>query len=305
MNLLSFTWNFPPSVIPSLELPRWYGIMWGLGFYFGYIILKRIHKSEGIPDQWVDKSFIYALVGGVLGARFGHCIFYQPRYYFIEHPEELLMVWKGGLASHGGAIGIIIAVYFLSRKVTHRSMLWSLDRFVVPTALAGCLIRLGNLFNHEIVGKVTDSSLGFKFLRNEIGESQAMNITGSSSAQEAYNKIANDPRFADLLADIPARYPAQLFEAIFYLFIFGVLMFLYWKTNAGKLQGFLFGAFLVMIFGVRFMIEFIKENQEGLDSTLTGLNMGQYLSIPAVLIGLYFMFRNIKGFSKGYPASWD
>lgn len=307
-DLLFINWTMDPRVIASWNTPRWYGLMWGLGFYLGFLILNRIYKNEKVPEPWMDKTFIYVLIGGVLGARLGHCLFYQPDYY-LSNPLEILYIWEGGLASHGGAIGIIIAAVLLNRNVTKTGVLWVLDRLVVPTALAAFLIRLGNLFNHEILGKKTDSALGFKFLRD--GESsnivlEATNTTGITSANyseklnDAYNTVAaNTGKYADVFAAIPARYPAQLIEAICYIIIFGILMWFYWKTNAGKIKGFLLGVFFILLFGARFFIEFIKENQDGIDEGLQGLNMGQYLSIPLVIIGLFLVFRGVKSLKVG------
>lgn len=302
MSLLYIVWDFDPSVIPSWNMPRWYGIMWAAGFMLGWFILNKIFKAEKAPEKWMDKTFIYVFVGGILGARLGHCLFYEPEEY-LSNPIEILFIWEGGLASHGGALGVIIAAMVLSRKVIKKNVLYILDRLVVPTALAGCLIRLGNLFNHEIVGDVTTASYGFKFLRNDIGAEQALSITGLGQGQvsEAYTKIASDPMYADVLAAVPIRHAAQLYEAICYLLIFGVLMWLYWRTNAGRLKGFLLGAFFILVFGARFLIEFIKENQDGLDQQMNAnlLNIGQILSIPLVLCGLFFVFRKVKEFKLG------
>ena len=300
MQLLEVVWNFDPRVFEAYRMPAWYGIMWALGFYLGFVILNRMYKAEGVPESWMDKTFIYVLVGGVLGARLGHCLFYQPDYY-LAHPVEILKIWEGGLASHGGAIGIIIASYLLAKNVTKTSMLWVLDRLVVPTALAGGLIRLGNLFNHEIVGKPTGTDAGFKFLRHDISQWEALRITNlpESEVSKAYDLIATNPAYAYVLEAVPNRYPAQLYESIGYFIIFGLIFFLYWRTNASKLRGFLLGFFFVTIFGVRFMMEFIKENQEGIDQDLQGLNMGQYLSLPLILIGLFLMLRKMKSFKFG------
>jgi len=298
--LFEIVWNFEPRVVPSWEMPVWYGIMWALGYLIGLKILEKMYKSEDIPQKWVDSTFIYILIGGILGARLGHVFFYEPAAY-LKDPVSILKIWEGGLASHGGAVGIIIACYVLSKKVTHKSILWVLDRAVVPTAFAAGLIRMGNLFNHEIVGKPTGTDFGFKFLRNDISSSTALRITNMPKEKigEAYDMIANDPAYAQFLAEIPNRYPTQLYEAICYFVIFIFLMFMYWKTNAAKVQGFLLGAFFVTLFGARFFIEFMKENQDGFDQNLNTLNMGQILSIPLVLIGFYLMFRNFKQLKKG------
>jgi phosphatidylglycerol---prolipoprotein diacylglyceryl transferase len=306
MNLLEIVWNFHPNVIPGYKMPAWYGIMWALGFYIGFIVVNRIFRAEKVPEKWMDKTFIYTLLGGVVGARLGHCIFYDWDTY-RENLISILYIWEGGLASHGGAIGIIITSILLSKRLMKRSVLWLLDRLVIATALAGGLIRMGNLFNHEIVGIPTGTSKGFKFLRHDINQYEAMQITGESSPETAYNSIAHNPMYADLLASIPNRYPAQLYEAICYFLIFGLLLFLYWKTNAGRIKGFLLGTFFTLLFGVRFLIEFIKENQtdtftenvNGVTQNTQGLNMGQLLSIPLVLFGLYLVLRKIKDLKKG------
>lgn len=292
-----------PSVIPSLNMPRWYGIMWALGFYLGYEVLKRMYRAEKTPEKWLDQSFLYVLIAGILGARIGHCLFYQPDYY-LAHPVEILKIWEGGLASHGGAFAIILAVFFLNRKHFKMGMLWILDHLVVPTALAGGLIRLGNLFNHEIVGSPTASAFGFKFLRHDISAERAMAITQKLSSDEAYAELASNPVYASIWNEIPARHPAQLYEALICFLIFGVLMFLFWKTNASRLTGFLSGVFFITVFGSRFLIEFIKENQVDFEQGMT-LNMGQWLSLPLVLVGIYLVARNATKlkFSAPEPIS--
>lgn len=268
-----------PSVIPAWNMPRWYGVMWALGFYLGFIVLNKMYKSEKTPVNWMDSTFLYILIAGILGARLGHCFFYGPWFDtydaagkvisegYISHPLNLLKIWEGGLASHGGALGIIIAVYFLNKKVIHQSMLWILDRLVVPTALAASLIRLGNLFNHEIVGSPSDLPWAFKFA----------------------------------LHDAVPRHPAQLYEAICYLLIFILLMVLYWKTNASALKGFLLGIFFVTLFGCRFFIEFIKEDQADFEAGML-INMGQILSLPLIVYGLFLFIRNVKNLKSGKPA---
>ncbi|HIP36266.1 MAG TPA: prolipoprotein diacylglyceryl transferase [Crocinitomix sp.] len=267
--------------------------MWLLGYLIGLKILERMFKHEKVPMEWADKTFMYVLIGGILGARIGHCLFYDWGYY-SQNPIEILYIWQGGLASHGGAIGIIIAAYILSKKVTKKSILWIVDRIAVPTSFAGGLIRLGNLFNSEIVGKETTSSIGFKFIRHDIPVNWAVEQTGKSSVNDAYDAIVNNPAFADVLVSVPVRYPTQLIEAVAYFIIFILMMLLYWKTNAKNLLGFLVGTFFVTIFGARFFIEYLKIEQGGTDSNLGMFNMGQYLSIPLVLIGLYLILRHIK-----------
>lgn len=303
MNILEIVWNFEPRVIPSLKLPAWYGIMWALGFLIGYRIMDRMLKSENAPAVWMDKILMYSLIGGILGARFGHIFFYDWDSY-KDNPIDMLKIWEGGLASHGGAIGIIIAAFLLSKYVTKKPILHILDRLVVPTALAAFLIRIGNLFNHEIVGIKTKSDFGFKFLRNDIMSWDAERITGvKDNLHQAYGLIANDPRYAEVLAAVPNRYPAQLYEGLCYLLIFGLLMWLYWRTNAGEVRGFLLGVFFTTLFTARFFIEYIKEGQGGTDDIefvqTYGMNVGQALSLPLVLFGLFLVFRKIKDVKLG------
>lgn len=303
MNILEIVWNFEPRVIPSLQLPAWYGIMWALGFLIGYKIMERMLKSENAPPEWMDKILMYSLIGGILGARFGHIFFYDWDAY-KDNPIDMLKIWEGGLASHGGAIGMIIAAFLLSKYVTKQSILHLLDRLVVPTALAAFLIRMGNLFNHEIVGKITNSDFGFKFLRHDISGSEASLLTGvQDDLHKAYSLIAHDSRFAEVLASVPNRYPAQLYEGICYLFIFGLLMWLFWRTNAAQLKGFLLGVFFVLLFSARFFIEYIKEGQGGTDDlnfvATYGMNVGQALSLPLVIFGLFVVVRRVKDFKIG------
>lgn len=306
MTLLEIVWNFEPRVFASSPLPVWYGLMWAVGFLLGYQILKKMYASDKVPEKLLDQSFMYVLVGGIVGARLGHIFFYDPMPY-LKDPIQFLKIWEGGLASHGGALGIIIASYLLARKYTDINLTWLLDRFVVPTALAGFFIRMGNLFNHEIVGRPTGTDAGFKFLRHDVPTWQAVDMTNTDPdiPGQAYDKIANDPKFAEFLASIPNRYPAQLYEAICYFVIFWIMFWLYWKTSAKQIRGFLLGAFFIMIFGARFAIEFLKENQTeiftevnaaGQTVNAEGLNMGQYLSIPLVAIGLFLVLRKFKDF---------
>lgn len=264
MFLLNYiTWNPDPEIFSLGPLSvRYYGLFFAIAFLLGYYIIERMFKREQVPEQWLDKLFIYVVVATVIGARMGHVIFYGWDYY-SQHPAEIFAIWHGGLASHGGAIGILIAIWLYSKKVTKKPMLWVLDRLVVPVALAAVFIRLGNLMNSEIVGRVTDVPWGFRFLRAAV----------------------DNP-------EMP-RHPSQLYEALSYLVVFIYLMFLYWRTNARLRQGLLFGIFLIGIFSARFIIEFMKENQEAFEEGMW-LNMGQILSIPFVIAGLYYVNKAIK-----------
>lgn len=230
--------------------PRWYGLLFALGFVFGYYIMLRFFKKDGIKQEVLDSLTVYMFLGTLIGARLGHCLFYQPEYY-LSHPMEILMVWKGGLASHGAAIGILASLYLFKKK--HGiGYLWVTDRIVVVTALAGFCIRLGNLMNSEIVGKPTDLSWGFVFER---------------------------------LGEDFARHPSQLYEAFAYLGIFFILYHLFTKTKWGQLEGAIFGLFFVLVFGARFIIEFTKEVQVDFEHGMK-LDMGQWLSIPFIIGGL-------------------
>ncbi len=262
--LLSITWDINPEIFSLGPISvRWYGLLFALGFLLGYQIVEKMFKNDNVSIEWLDKLFIYTMIATVLGARFGHVFFYGWEFY-SQHPEEILKVWRGGLASHGAAIGIILALWFYSKRVSKKSILWILDYVVIPVALAGSFIRLGNLMNSEIIGMPTQVSWAFIFKR----------------------------------IDLIPRHPTQLYESICYLASFVVLMLMYWKTPAKKREGLLFGTFLVLIFTARFFIEFIKENQEAFEQGML-LNMGQILSIPFVLLGVYFVLKQTFFYKKG------
>lgn len=259
MTVSSIFWNVSPEIFKLGPISlRWYGLLFALAFVFGYIILNKIYTIEKKTQVDLEQLSIYVILGTVIGARLGHCLFYDPVYY-LSHPIEIIKVWEGGLASHGAAIGILISIYLITKKQKDKSMLWILDRLVIVVSLGGALIRLGNLFNSEIIGKPTDLPWAFIFAH-----------------------VDNIP-----------RHPSQLYESIFYLVTFGVLYFTYIKTQKKFKQGFLFGLAIAMIFGFRFFVEFVKENQSPFEQGLT-LNMGQMLSIPFFIAGLFFMFRKQK-----------
>ena len=264
------TWTADPAIcsIFSREI-RWYGLFFAIGFLIGYQIEDKIFKHDKAPEGWVDKIFIYTIIATVIGARLGHCLFYGWDYY-SQHPIEILKIWEGGLASHGGAIGIIIAILIYSKKVTHKNPLWAFDRLVIPTALVGALIRMGNLMNHEIYGHPTHLPWGFRFIENITAWRQGM-----------------EPIFS------APSHPTQIYEALCYFIIFLLLMYMYWKKNAGQRQGLIFGVFLVGVFFSRFCIEFLKNNQEEFEENMI-LNMGQLLSIPFVIFGIYLIIRSLK-----------
>jgi prolipoprotein diacylglyceryl transferase len=246
---------------------RYYSVLFVSGFIIGYYIFVKFFKREGLPVEILD-MLLYTLLGSaVIGARLGHCLFYEPEYY-LARPLEILKVWEGGLASHGGAIAILIAIWYYVKKYGRKydfDYMWLLDRIAVATPLAGALIRLGNLMNSEIYGNPTDLPWGFVFL---------------------------------LRGETIAKHPTQLYEALAYLVTFAVLMLLYFKALPKLKRGTLFGLFFIGIFGSRFFIEFVKEPQVAFEQGMT-LNMGQWLSIPLVLMGVAIM---VWGIYKKIPA---
>lgn len=254
---LFINWNPSPEIftIPGIDWPvRWYGLMWALAFIGSHFFMNRIYRTEGRTEKELDTLTLYVIVGTILGARLGHCLFYDPAYY-LSHPLDILKVYEGGLASHGGAIGILIAMWLYCRK-TKESWLWLFDKIVVVVPLASMLIRFGNLMNSEIIGTPTNVPWAFVF-----------------------SSVDNLP-----------RHPAQLYEAIFCLFLF-VLMYWLWKNKRDRFApGFMFGLMCVLFFTERFFDEFVKENQEAFEASMA-LNMGQILSIPFVIVGLYMMWR--------------
>lgn len=254
------TWDVSPTIIDSFVTVRWYGLMFAIGFWLGFNIVTKMFRREGAPENWVGILLIYVAVATIVGARLGHVFFYQWDYY-SAHPWKILATWEGGLASHGGAIGIILAVILYSIFTTKRNPLWTFDRLTVAIALVGCLIRLGNLMNSEIFGHATTLPWGFYFVR-------------SAEWQREY--------FGQ------ACHPTQIYEALTYLALFGLMMWMYWKKNCGDRPGLLFGTFLIGTFGTRFFIEFIKNNQVAFEDSMV-LNMGQILSIPFTVLGIFLV----------------
>lgn len=253
--LLSFIhWNVDPEIfrIGSIAV-RWYGLLFALGFYFGYLIMVQVFRIEKVPQSTLDQLALVMIAATIIGARLGHCLFYEPEYY-LARPLEMFKVWKGGLASHGAAVGILIALWFFTKK-SGKSYLWILDRIVIPVALAGALIRTGNLMNSEIYGIPTTLPWGFVFERN--------------------------------METVP-KHPTQIYEALSYLVIFLFLYFSYRRKTTRIREGFLFGWFLIGVFLMRFIIEFIKNPQVEFEETMF-LNMGQWLSIPFVLAGILIL----------------
>lgn len=252
-----FIWSVNP-ILFSYGSVRvfWYGLLFATAILVGLQLMKWVFVREGKSVELVDSGFIYTVVGIVVGARLGHCFFYDPAFY-LANPMKILAVWEGGLASHGGGLGVIIALYFYVKKYK-LNFLWLLDRMVMPTALFGFFVRMGNLMNSEILGRETDVPWAIIFSR----------------------------------VDNIARHPAQLYEAFANLAIFIILFFLY-KNSKNLKPGLLFGLFLTLLFTARFLIEFVKEKQASYSTDLV-LNTGQALSIPFLVIGIGFIIYSIK-----------
>lgn len=264
------TWSASPTLIDSFISVRWYGLAFAIGFWIGYEVVARVFKREGAPESWLGTLLIYVAVGTIVGARLGHVFFYAWDYY-SQHLLEIFKIWEGGLASHGGTIGVIVAVLIFSRRVSHKSPMWTFDRLVIPVGLVGGLIRLGNLMNHEIYGHATDAPWGFRFITN-------LHPWMENGAEPIYS--------------LPSH-PTQLYEAICYFALFAFLMWIYWRKNAQERTGLIFGVFLTWLFVARLVIEFVKNDQEAFEADML-LNMGQLLSIPFIIYGIYLIVKAFK-----------
>ncbi len=269
--LTYITWSARPDlfILGGWEV-RWYGLFFAIGFYLGLLMMTKMFANEKVKESWADSLFIYVIVATVIGARLGHVFFYAWDYY-SQHLLEIFKIWEGGLASHGGSIGILFAIWIYSRNVTKRNMLWTLDRLAVPVALVAAFIRSGNLMNHEIYGHPTDLPWGFRFIEN----------------------VRSWQHGADPIFSLPSH-PTQIYEALCYLAIFVLLYLLYWKSKKAKTQeGLLTGIFFFGVFFARFLIEFVKEDQETFEAGWV-LNMGQWLSIPFIIGGAILIIRALK-----------
>lgn len=281
--LNSIVWNVDPVIFHIGDGgPRWYGLLWALGIYLCYLIQVKLYKHEGCPEDWPEKIFWWMTLGVIIGARIGHCWFYEWHYTndpiqifawtiryrnpYIEHPFALLKIWEGGLSSHGGAIGLIIASWLLNKKhfskrpEFHTSMVWILDRLVIGVCITATLIRFGNLMNSEIYGTPTTLPWGFVFVRD--GQTEPC-------------------------------HPTQIYEMLYCIVAFVVTWVMYWKFDAYKRKGLLLGTFLLIVFVTRFCLEFIKFNQEAFEDNFV-LNQGQVLSIPLIIWGIYLVVHSRK-----------
>lgn len=266
MFINAIRWNPAEGLDLGFFTLHYYSLMFLIAFALGWYIMKRIFVRENMEIEKLDSLFVYTVLATLIGARLGHVLFYDWD-YFQHHLLEIFLPVRfepefeftgfRGLASHGAAIGIIVAMYLYSHRVIHKPVLWILDRIVIPVASGAIFVRIGNFINSEIIGKPTHSDYGVIFV--QLGE------------------------------DFP-RHPAQLYESFCYLLIFLLLWYVYWKTEKRFKRGYIFGLFLVLLWTVRFFVEFIKEPQVEERGTWL-LNTGQWLSIPFILAGLYFMYR--------------
>jgi prolipoprotein diacylglyceryl transferase len=262
--MLSFiTWNVSPEIFTAGGFSlRYYSAFFAIGFVLAYFVIKHYYKRENIPQKELDRLTVFVVLGGILGARIGHCVFYEPSYFLTrEHWMEMILPFSfspfrftgyQGLASHGGAIGVLLAVFIFKFKSQQAGFLAILDKIVIPTGFVGALIRFGNLMNSEIYGYPTDLPWGFLFVRN---------------------------------GDTLPCHPTQIYEALCYIVVSIVLILLYRKPRYARMHGLMLGVFLIMVFSARFFVEFLKQNQESFEQGMA-LNMGQILSIPAVIGGI-------------------
>jgi phosphatidylglycerol:prolipoprotein diacylglycerol transferase len=273
-DVLFVRWNVSPYLLHIGHFAvRWYGILFITGFILGYWMFTKFYKAEALPLKLLDPMLYMLLICALVGARLGHIIFYEPHYYFVEHPEEILKVWHGGLASHGGAIAILFGVWWYVHKYGkqyHFDFLWVMDRLAIAVPFAGMFIRLGNLMNSEIYGVTTSLPWGFIFERN---------------------------------GELMPKHPTQLYEALSYCLIGVIMVLIYCYAHKKVHRGFLFGLFLTLLFAARFFIEFVKEPQEAFENNMS-LDMGQWLSIPFILVGLFFLIRSfyVKLPTRIYPV---
>lgn len=246
-------WNADPILVQLGPIAvHWYGVLFAAGFLIGYQIMQRIYRQEGKPTEQLDQLLTYIFIGTVVGARLAHTLIYEPEYY-LAHPIEILKIWEGGLASHGGGLGVILAIWIFVRQHPENSFLALADRLAIPTALTGCFIRLGNFMNSEIVGNPTDGSWGVVFER----------------------------------VDMIPRHPVQLYEAAAYMAIF-ILLFMLFRTPKKHQTGFIFGLFLALVFIARFIIEFYKTPQAAYEAGNL-ITVGQWLSVPFVITGILLL----------------
>lgn len=266
---MSIFWDFDPVLLrlgENFDI-RYYGLMWAVAIGLGALMFDHYVKREGLPEKVAESIFYFGVLATIIGSRVGHCLFYEPDKYLAEPLRIITDIRDGGMASHGAAIGLLIGLWLFSRR-NKLPYLWSLDRIMIVVSIGGAIVRLGNLFNSEIIGAPTDAPWGFIFAR----------LYPEGTPVEA----------------MIARHPSQIYEALCYLITFGVLSWLYYKRDmARRRPGFMFGVGLIGIFLTRFLIEFVKENQEAFEQSMT-LNMGQWLSVPFIIAAFVFIWYAMK-----------
>lgn len=252
----AFVWDVQREIVSFGPIAlRWYSLLFALGFVSGYFIMRNMFRAEGRDELVLDSLLFHVVAGTVIGARLGHCLFYEPSTY-LHDPIRILKVWEGGLASHGGYLGVMAAIALFCRRYKDYSFLWVADRVAIPALLAGGFIRIGNFFNSEIVGKAWDGSWAVIF-----------------------KQLPLEEQFA--------RHPTQIYEAIGYMSVSAILYTIYRLANRKPLEGRLFGLVMILSYTFRVFIEQFKENQEAFEDSMT-LNMGQMLSLPFIIIGIFF-----------------
>ena len=279
IDLMYINWDVPREIfsIGNFEL-RWYSVLFVSGFVLGWFIFRWFFRTEKVKESLLDPLLYTLLIGTIVGARLGHCLFYEPGYYLGSWKGfwEIFMPWKGGLASHGGTIALILAMWWFAKhygKKNDFDFVWILDHLAIATAFAAFFIRLGNLFNSEIFGHTTTLPWGFYFPRS----------------LEGMQEIA--------AGGLLPHHPTQLYEGLTYL-VLGIVLILLYKYCRNKMyRGTSVGVFFIVVFGSRFLIEFVKNNQVAFEDGMT-LNMGQWLSIPFILIGIAFL---VYAFVKKQP----
>ncbi len=261
MQLATLLWNPSPTIFEGLPI-RWYGLLFAIGFIGAYQVLIRVFKREGIELKKLESLIFYMIIATVLGARLGHCLFYEPETY-LSDPIRILKVWEGGLASHGAGLGIIVGVLLYWWRNREFSLLWLTDRLSIAIPFAAMCVRIGNFVNSEILGKPADVSWAVVFEREDL---------------------------------IP-RHPAQLYEGGVYLLLFFLMLFLYFRKSAKLSPGLLTGVFLTVMFTARFLIEYVKDVQVQFEHSLI-LHMGQFLSIPFILLGIALIVYSFRAKAK-------
>jgi len=311
MQILNFIWNPSEGIDLGFYMIRFYSLTYVIAFVIGWYIMKSFYKREGVSLDKLESLFVYMVLAIMIGARLGHVIFYQPELFKEDFFSVFLpFSFKGGfrftgftgLASHGASIGIIIAMFIYNAKVLKKPILWIFDRIIIPVAIGGMFVRIGNFLNSEIIGKPTsaDFPLGVQFVKNYYGRSQLkmeqlMKATNTNNFDDATNALVSDPQYASLLELVPHVHPVQLYEAGGYLLLFFILWWIYWKTEKRFQRGYIFGLFLIILWSVRFIAEYYKKSQGGFEEYLgDALSTGQWLSIPFIIAGVYLMVTSTK-----------